>query len=184
MPHICFINDPQQGAVPVGYVERVCVYSPWTQNQRAQNGATVNPIEAAWYALQQLAQKNGWVFSPGVDYKPMITNKATDMGNEFKCYCVQFAQPSVERAQVNAPYGVPHGNGRQLTMPPVATKERSVAQGLYEQIDQSALPANAGDGLMAEMDGEGGTWTDLDSLGNEVVRHELMPQGVPVQQRQ
>lgn len=179
MPHFCFVN---QTPVPAGFVERICAYSPWTKTQAMQtpNGVVqLDPLQAAWNAIQQLAAQNGWAFAEGVNYAPQITNKVTDMGPAFKVYCIQFAQPGVERTQVNAPYGVPVGNGRQLTMPPMAKRERDVPQGAYEQVDSCALPTTPGDGLLSEMDGEGGTFTDLDSLGNEVVRHEFMPQSQP-----
>ena len=52
MPHFCFINDPNQ-VVPVGCVERVCCYSPYTKHGDGRAMTALDAAQAAWVLLQK-----------------------------------------------------------------------------------------------------------------------------------
>lgn len=175
MPHFCFTFEPSSA----GCVERVCLFTPWAQPARAPNGSVVQPADQAWAYLQSFASQRdqnnnpSLVFSPGCKINCMCTNPG-GTGNTPNVYCIQKADPYVGRAQVNAPYGQPVSSGGMMSTPPLPSKDRLVPQGVYEELNDCALP-RTNDSLLGEMDGEGGTYTDVDSQGREIPRQMMMP---------
>lgn len=185
MPHFLFMCP--QGKETPGCIERFMVYVPWNKPAPAMNGhgqplsnpqtgqpVMMTPAQMAWqWGYEQL--KNSYPFPPGVPYNcQQLTNGAP----EPSAYCVQTTPPAESRVPVNAPWGTPVASHQNLTMPPSATPQggpRGAPQGMYEEIHDCGLVTNA-DPMMGEIDGAGGTFTDIDRLtGQEVVRQTYMP---------
>lgn len=170
MPHFVFTLEPPQA----GCVERVCMFSPWPQAQQA------------WNWLLQYAQQPGpfgqpmIMFAQGAKVSNCTCTNQGGQGQQPNVYCVQRSMPTVDRQQVNAPYNTPLANGYNLTPPPVAGPSGQRRdplqnpQGMYEDLTDAALAASA-DAVFGEMDGAGGTFTDVDSRGNETLRGITAP---------
>lgn len=175
MPHFCFTFEPSQA----GCAQRVCLFSPWAQPTRGPNGQPLNPPEAAWLALQQYAQSRNshgqpfLIIPPGVAPKVICTNPG-GQGDQFNVYCVQKADPEVSRTPIHAPYGSPLASGHSMAPPPLPSKERTVPQGMYDELPDCAL-ASSSDSVLGEMDAAGGTYSDLDSQGREIPRQNIAP---------
>lgn len=179
MPHYCFTFDPPQA----GCVVRVCLFTPWTQPARTPQG-NLDPSGQAWAYLLQYAQQRDAQGQPFIVFPqdPQIGCTVLNpggTGNQPNVYCVQKAEPLVDRQQVNAPYNSPVASGRGFSPPPMPSKDRAAPQGMYEDLTDCALPATA-DAVFGEMDGAGGTYTDVDSQGREVPRQMMMPPGPKV----
>lgn len=167
MPHYVFTFTPSVA----GCVERVCLFTPWVQNGPA----------LAWQWLQQFARtpdpsgRPVLMFAQNCNVGCTCTNPG-GAGTAPNVYCVQKAEPLIDRQQINAPYGSPIGNGHALTMPPLPTKGRDASspQGMYENMPDCALANNA-DPMFGDSDGAGGTFSDLDSTGHEVIRQMTSP---------
>lgn len=180
MPHFAFTFEPSQA----GCVERVCLFTPWDKQARAPNGAVVQPAEQAWTFLQQYAQQRDQSGNPLLTFTPGCKIGCTcinpgGQGQQPNVYCVQKADPYVGRAQVNAPWGAPVASGVSLAPPPLpgqpgAARQGCAPQGMYDDLGDSAL-ALTGDSVFGEVDGYGGTYTDVDSQGREVKREIAMP---------
>ncbi len=177
MPIFSFQFNPPSA----GCVEKVVMSTPWNQPQRhPQTGQAMQPTDAAWVWLQGYANQRDANGNPVLFFPPGCSVGCQQIGTggegqQPNVISVQTTVASADRQQINAPYGQPVGNGRQLTMPPIASKERLVPQGLYEPLSDVALASNA-DPLMGEMDGEGGTFTDFSPItGVETVREYAMP---------
>lgn len=181
MPDFLF-KVPDNVPVPAGCVERVCIRVPWSQPQRAkdqnghfvinpQNGQFVvlGPPQLAW---SWLSQQQGLFWVPGVNYEFKTTNPASQCEKPM-IYCLQDGKASVDRAQYNAPYAHPVGNGQGLTMPPAAAPandpSKALSHGQYDPIDPSGL-ANSSDPLLGGSDGLDGTFSDTSFDGREELR--------------
>ncbi len=175
MPHFVFTFEP----AAAGCVERVCLFTPWTQPARGPDGGIMQPWQQAYGFLMQYAQQRDpqnnplLVFTPGVQFKCTCITPG-GAGNTPNIYCIQKADPYIDRQQVNAPFNMPVASGRNFTPPPLPSKERVVPQGMYEDMHDCALAATS-DSILGEMDGAAGTFTDIDSQGNEVVRGVTAP---------
>lgn len=179
--HIVFFCLPAH-AVP-GCVERVAMYTPCNQAQQVrnpQNGQVmaVNPPQIAWNWLTT----QGLIFPQGVNFEYRVISPAgqnpAGADTSPAIWCVQETRQTVERTQVNAPYAQPVGNGRQLTEPPVLQPKnapRTVPAGCMEDLGDAGLAINS-DTVVGDMDGAAGTFTDIDSLGQETMRQMYMPQ--------
>ncbi len=174
MPHFCFVFTPSQS----GCVERACVSTPWFQPQQTQQGP-VDPKQLAYnYLMQYSNQRDGnnnpiLFFAQNAKCECIVINPSAHTPPNV--YCIQKAEPTADRCQVNAPYNMPLSNGQGLTMPPIASQEKRMNPGMYEPMHDSALP-RTNDTLLGEMDGEGGTFTDYSpTTGTETVREYAMP---------
>ncbi len=179
MPHFMF--SVGKGAEVGGCVERVCLFTPWHKPTQVTNSQTgqpmvLQPVQIAWNWLAQQAL----VWPQGAEIKPIMLNPG-GTGSAPVVYCIQKTDPVLERAQVNAPYGSPQGNGQVLTMPPIAAPkgQQSMNHGSYEEIHSSGLP-NTGDTMMGEFDTLGGTFSDLESNGTETIRQMAIPPSAPM----
>lgn len=175
MPHFCFTFDPPQAGCAI----RVCLFTPWTQPARAPNGQPMDPAQQAWAYLQQYANQRDQQGQPALVFPPNPEIKCTCLnpggtGNQPNVYCIQKADPDIGRAQINAPYNHPVGNGQSWAPPPLPSKERAAPQGAMEDLTDCALSAT-GDTVFGEMDGAGGTYSDVDSQGREIPRQMFMP---------
>ncbi len=181
MPHFVFIFEPAQA----GCVERVALSTPWHQPVRTPQGQVLDPGAQAWSFLMQYAQQRDQFGQPALIFpsnlqpagiKCICTNPAGH-SPQPNVYCIQKTEPMIDRQQVNAPYNMPVSSGGGLTLPPVqqpANAPRIAPQGMYEDLTDSALPATA-DAVFGEMDGAGGTYTDIDSQGREIKRGMTAP---------
>jgi len=181
MPHFLFIFEPAQA----GCVERVSLSTPWHQPVQTRQGQIMDPGAQAWAYLMNFAQQKDQFGQPCLIFpnglqpsgiKCICTNP-TGHSQQPNVYCIQKTEPMIDRQQINAPYNMPVSSGGGLTLPPVmqaANAPRAAPQGMYEDLTDSALPSTA-DAVFGEMDGAGGTYTDLDSRGNEIKRGLTSP---------
>lgn len=178
-----------------GCMASVVVQTPWDQKQNYEKpsqqfpqGRVLSPPEAAFaflcnYANQRDANGNCLLYFP-----PNVQTKCELLGDKNgqpAVGTVQKFEPTSDRQQVNAPDNFPVGNGRSYALPPEQPQKgaaRAVPQGLYEDLTDCALPRTS-DSLLGDMDGEAGTYTDTDSMGNEVVRQLAMPPSPKVYER-
>lgn len=182
-----------------GCVERLCCSHPAMRagvqtarhpqtGQMVQQRVAIPDVEAAWNWLTQTYGRspqnpNGLIFSPHANYKCTVTNSARGVDNVPSMYCVQIAYPAVVRENVNAPTSQPVGNsGHEIGPPPMSGQPRAVPPGAFEEMPDAALAANS-DPAFGEIDPQGGTYTDIDSQGQEVRRELYRPASVPIQQR-
>ncbi len=174
MPHFVFTFSGS----PAGCVERICLYTPWSQPQRDQTGQVRTPEQMAWAYLLQFAAQRDQAGNPIMvlpQGAQVGCTRITDSGDKPNVYCVQTALPQVTRAQHNAPFSTPVGNGQMLTMPPEAQRGRTAPVGSLEEIHDCAL-TNSADALFGESDGLGGTFSDIDrQTGQEVLRQATAP---------
>lgn len=180
MPYYLFVCPPEQCAA--GCIERCVFFSPQTQpmhatvqTEQGPRNVMLTPDQYAWRLLQQEAANRGWIFAPNATYKAMPVDRPMSRATPI---CVQMSIPADSRVQVNAPDNQPVGNTRQLTMPPLLQPKgapRTVPSGMYEELNNCALVSNA-DSLLGEMDGQAGTFTDVDAMTNtETVRQMVVP---------
>ena len=181
------------GREVAGCVERICCYSPFIAPRRHPNGQPLVDQRTGQPAAGPDAQKTwnwliqqGYPFPQGIPFECIITNPAQKAERAPYIYCVQYTLPSATRAPIQAPYADPVGN-RGSAPPPMAGPapapgERRYNPGTYEALPDVALASNS-DPMIGEIDGAGGTFTDIDGQGNEVQRQMVQPAGVPVQQR-
>ncbi len=181
MPHFTFIFTPAQA----GCVERVVLSTPWFQNARGPQGQVVDPGAQAWAYLLNFAQQRDQfgqpclIFPSGLQPSGIqcICTNPNGHSQQPNVYCIQKTEPLVDRQQINAPYSMPVSSGGGLTPPPAQpppNAPRAVPQGMYEDLTDSALASTA-DSVLGDMDGAGGTYTDVDSQGREVKRGMMSP---------
>jgi hypothetical protein len=181
MPHLAFKCPDQQKIA--GCLEAFMMYIPF--DPRGQVNTQQGPMsgaQVAWsLALQDCANKR-IPLPPNASFQPELISPAKDKGEAPFIYMVQVTQPTADRVQTNAVEGMPVGNGYNLTPPPVLqpqNAQRANPMGTYDMLPDCALAANS-DSMMGEMDGLGGTWTDVDSSGREVVRPMYIEPSKPV----
>lgn len=182
------------GPPTAGCVAKVILKTPWDRPVREQpsqhfpQGRILNPPEAACAWLGSYGAQQDQYGNPVLLFPPGSQPLIHQIGNEHgpaQVLAIEPYPPIVDRQQVNAPYGQPVGNGRSFALPPEQPKPnapRAVPMGMYEPLADCAVTLNS-DSLMGDSDGEGGTYTDIDSMGNEVVRQLAMPQGPRVTDR-
>ncbi len=178
MPHFAFIFEPSQ----VGCVERLVMSTPWFQPAQGPGGKVMQPAELAWSYILQQVQGGKLILPENAQMKCIITNPQGH-SPQPTIYCIQTAAPSIDRAQINAPFNTPVGSGRGLTEPPrQLPRGQTGSGGLYEDLTDCAL-ASSSDSILGETDGAAGTWSDLDSQGRETVRQMAMPPSAKVHDR-
>lgn len=182
------------GPPTAGCVAKVVVKTPWNRPVKEQpsqvypQGRVLQPVEAAYAWLAAFgAQRDGYG-NPRLLFPPQAQCQAQPLGpddGEATILAVEPYPATVDRQPVTAPYGMPVGNGHSMAPPPQLpppNAQRVVPQGMYEELGDCAL-ANTTDPLMGEMDGLGGTYTDVDSMGREVIRQIAMPPSPKVTDR-
>ncbi len=190
MPIFSFTFAPPHA----GCVKRLTLMTPWNKAvAHPQTGQPMSPNDAAWLWLQGYAAQRDQNGNPPLCFPPECSDikcKMVGVGGEGNpqpmILAVETAEPTVDRQQVNAPYGTPVGNGHMLTMPPVQGKpnERTVPQGMYEDLTDCGL-TNNDDPLLGGGDGHGGTFTDFNPNDRmETVRQLAMPPSPKVHERQ
>lgn len=181
MPVFKFTFEPPTA----GCVASVLVQTPWAaaQNQEPPSqaypqGRVLSPPEAAFsflcnYANQRDANGTCLMYFPqNAEIKCQAVNQShggPGVGD------VTVYPATADRQQINAPYNMPIGNGRVLTLPPEQAPknaQRAVPCGMYEQLEDCAV-GNTSDPLMGEMDAEGGTWTDFSPTDRTEVKREV-----------
>ncbi len=181
------------GREMAGCVERLCCYSPFIAPRRHPNGQPMVDQRSGQPIIGPDAQKTwnwlvqqGYPLPQGVSFECIITNPAQKAERSPYIYCVQYTIAQATRAPIQAPYADPVGN-RGNAPPPMAGPApipgvRTPNSGTYETLPDGALPSNS-DPMLGEIDGAGGTFTDIDAQGNEIPRQMVQAAGVPVQQR-
>lgn len=160
-------------SVPAGYAERIGITSP-------------HNVQQVWQYISQ--NPAAFRIPPGVAFQPTLLRDQS--GPQTSVFCIQIVQgPTVAPAQVSAPYADPYGNRGQQSAPPIqppgSNQPRPPDQrGAMEEIPDAALPGNA-DPMLGDIDGLGGTYSDIDGQGRETIRPRDMcvEASVPVQQR-
>lgn len=174
------------GPPTAGCLASVVVQTPWAAeknyeqpSQQFPQGRWLTPPEAAYAFLCNYANQrdgNGTCFMYFPPEPRQIQCQAVSAHNGGPGIAEPTVYPAtVDRQQVNAPYNMPIGNGRGLTLPPEQTPKnapRGVPCGMYEQLEDVAL-ANTSDPLMGEMDAEGGTWTDFSPTDRTETKREI-----------
>jgi len=195
MAIILFVFPPVAGCV-----DRMVVNTPYVRAVNTQQGV-VNHADPAttWAFIRQLP----YPWPPNMNPKPFLLNGKTGQGAtpQPDLLCIQMAAPELSRQMVNSgmPTGAPYGNpGAPLTPPPMVMPQPQVAQPqpqmpgqpmppmagagkVYEELPDAALPG-APDELFGG-DAQGGTYTDIDSTGQEIKRTLVQQAPPPPQQR-
>jgi hypothetical protein len=170
--------------VPAGAVERVLVCSPFVAqaNVRNQMGQVVQAMVPDKRAAFQFASQNA-PMCPNVDYDCYPLSKMYGANERTaSVLCSQTAAPAVTQQYVQSaqPVGQPVGNPGHAIQPQRQPGQKNEFG--YEELPDAALPATQ-DAVFGDIDGAGGTFTDIDSQGNEVRRQMSVPIQPPVQQR-
>lgn len=164
-----------------GCVSRVVVCGPFHKKgirQHPQTGQQVEVWEVdAPRALQYIASQ-GIQFPNGYKINQFVLNAAYDQAAHAKpaILAIHEEKPDLSQQYVQSgqPYGPPYGSGGPVAAePPMAGAPRSGEKGLFEVLPDIAL-ARSQDGLL-EVDEMGGTWMDIDKLGNEERRGDVKP---------
>ncbi len=155
---------------------------PFNLNGQAQTqqGPMTAPV-VAWNLAMQYCQAQRIPLPPQVQFVPTLLSNEKNRG-DTEVMMVQTSQPTADRVQTNAVEGMPVGNGYNLTPPPTLqpqNAQRENPMGTYDVLPDCALAANS-DSMMGEMDGQGGTWTDVDSQGREVPRQMYIEPSKPI----
>ncbi len=175
---ICFVAIQPMG----GCIERVVVSGPFFMMNPStrqflldQNKKLIPDITTAWNWASQWAGQQQMPLAPG-GYKPYFIADS----QQPVVVAVQTTVPAVQNnVQINAPFNSPVGNPGVMDELPVQRPReqcRPNADGCMDMdmISNAALPRNS-DPLMGEIDGAGGTFTELNSNGVEETRTGIRP---------
>lgn len=181
MPHLKFTCPEQQRIA--GCLQAFMMYTPFDPRLQVQTQqGPMTGAQVAWnLAMQDCANKR-IPLPPQCQFAPTLISTNKDQGEQPSIYMVEITQPTANRVQTNAVEGMPVGNGYSLAPPPTIqpmNAPRANPMGSYDELPDCALAANH-DTMMGEMDGEGGTWTDVDSRGNEVPRRMYIEPSKPI----
>lgn len=186
MPMYTFECPPQQRIA--GCVEKIVVRTPFLKGKFHPNGAPVIDPRTnrqvpepdsqqtwAWVAQQRLP------LPPSANFSGSIQSYTADANLPPEVIATQYTQQQVQaHAQIHAPYGQPVGNAGAYQPPPmVDPRYQNPAAKIYRQdqwepLDGAALPGGT-DPMLGDVDPAGGTFTDIDSAGNEIQRQDIMP---------
>lgn len=168
-----------------GAVDCVVVRTPfWKTKADPRSGQAMYHPQTRQPLMEPDAQKTwqwlntqGLPLSPGANYSGMALAPTSDQKYQPQVICVQIIPPTVQQhAQLHAPFGSPVGNsGAPITQPPQADPNwrpgmpAPYRQDPFETLDNSALPGGS-DSMLGDVDPSGGTFTDIDTQGNEIQR--------------
>jgi hypothetical protein len=184
MPEYYFICPANQRRP--GCVEALYCATPFLGQQRAPNGQVYNVPNAqqtwAWLAQQ------GLPFPPGVSFacRNITPYPNQEQNRSPMLIAVHYTPAPVQatQVQINAPYNTPVGNrGQNNVELPVVGAPRVGQQGAFEVLPDAALPGNA-DPMLGEHDGQGGTYSDIQSDGTEYTRPDGVLKPFDPQQQQ
>ncbi len=175
---ICFVAKQPTG----GCIERLVVSGPFFATNPAtrqllldRNGKMIPDIPGAWNWASAWAAQQQMPLAQG-GYQPYFI---ADSQNPV-VVAVQTTIPAIQQnVQVNAPFNSPVGNPGVMDELPVQRPReqcRPNADGCMdmELISNAALPRNS-DPMFGEIDGAGGTMTEINSNGVEETRTGIRP---------